>query len=142
MQVRPARPGDEAALAALADQLGYPSTPGELRRRLAAMDDAGVYFFRVAETPAGEVAGWISACIARNPERDPVPEITGLVVDEGRRSGGIGRALLEAAEAWARGLGYTAMTVRSNVIRTRAHAFYQRQGYAIVKTQHAFRKPL
>jgi hypothetical protein len=34
------------------------------------------------------------------------------------------------------------MSVRSNVIRERAHAFYERHGYIHFKTQKAFRKPL
>jgi hypothetical protein len=34
------------------------------------------------------------------------------------------------------------MSVRSNVIRDRAHKFYERQGYEHYKTQKAFRKPL
>ena len=32
--------------------------------------------------------------------------------------------------------------LRSNVIRERAHAFYERHGYTHVKTQKAFRKQL
>jgi len=34
------------------------------------------------------------------------------------------------------------MSVRSNVIRDRAHKFYERQGYEHCKTQKAFRKRL
>jgi GNAT superfamily N-acetyltransferase len=50
--------------------------------------------------------------------------------------------LLDAAEKWARGKKCKGMSVRSNVIRDRAHAFYERQGYLHIKTQKAFRKPL
>jgi hypothetical protein len=34
------------------------------------------------------------------------------------------------------------MAVRSNVTRTESHPFYERLGYARVKTQHAYRKRL
>ena len=34
------------------------------------------------------------------------------------------------------------MSVRSNVIRERAHQFYERTGYEHYKTQKSFRKPL
>jgi hypothetical protein len=34
------------------------------------------------------------------------------------------------------------MSVRSNVLRERAHNFYLRAGYEHYKTQKAFRKPL
>ena len=58
------------------------------------------------------------------------------------RSLGAGAKLLDAAEAWAREKKCTGMSVRSNVIRERAHAFYERQGYQHIKTQKAFRKSL
>jgi hypothetical protein len=32
--------------------------------------------------------------------------------------------------------------VRSNVVRERAHAFYQREGFVLIKTQRVFEKPL
>jgi ribosomal protein S18 acetylase RimI-like enzyme len=34
------------------------------------------------------------------------------------------------------------MRVRSNTVRTRARAFYERAGYQVTKTQHQFRKNL
>jgi predicted N-acetyltransferase YhbS len=34
------------------------------------------------------------------------------------------------------------MTVRSNVVRSGSHPFYERLGYARSKTQHAYRKAL
>jgi hypothetical protein len=34
------------------------------------------------------------------------------------------------------------MSVRSNVVRERAHKFYERGGYEHYKTQKSFRKPL
>jgi len=47
-----------------------------------------------------------------------------------------------AAEQWARVHGFALMRVRSNVVRERAHRFYEREGYARVKTQAVFRKAL
>jgi GNAT superfamily N-acetyltransferase len=69
-------------------------------------------------------------------------EVNGLIVDEKVRSHGAGAKLLEAAEAWAQEAGCVGMSVRSNVIRERAHGFYLRQGYEHYKTQKAFRKAL
>jgi hypothetical protein len=34
------------------------------------------------------------------------------------------------------------MVVRSRITRERAHGFYERHGYATVKTSHVFEKPL
>ncbi len=75
-------------------------------------------------------------------ESDVRAEVNGLIVAEGQRSAGAGAKLLEAAEAWARRRGCRGMNVRSNVIRERAHKFYERQGYEHYKSQKAFRKPL
>jgi GNAT superfamily N-acetyltransferase len=49
---------------------------------------------------------------------------------------------MQQAERWARGTGCPSVTVRSNVLRTGAHAFYQRLGYRLVKKQKVFRKRL
>jgi GNAT superfamily N-acetyltransferase len=75
-------------------------------------------------------------------ESDPHAEIGGLVVDERRRGAGVGRLLLEQAETWARTQGCTSVRLRSNIIRKEAHQFYLKRGYTLVKTQHAFAKPL
>ena len=66
----------------------------------------------------------------------------GLVVDERYRSQAIGPLLLARAEKWARKKGCCAIGLRSNVIRDRAHAFYERHGYKHIKTQKAFHKDL
>lgn len=50
-------------------------------------------------------------------------------MDDAQRSGGIGAALLLAAEAFAREQGCAQLELSSNVARTRAHRFYERQGY-------------
>jgi len=63
-------------------------------------------------------------------------------VDEQVRSGGVGWLLLEAAEQWARRMRCGVMSLCSNVIRERAHSFYERHGYEHYKTQKAFRKKL
>jgi hypothetical protein len=50
--------------------------------------------------------------------------------------------LVERGEAWARQRGLAAIGVRSNIIRERAHIFYERLGYTVTKTQKVFRKTL
>jgi len=69
-------------------------------------------------------------------------EVNGLVVDENARSRGAGAQLLAAAEDWAKKKRCKGMSVRSNVMRERAHGFYLKQGYEHYKTQKAFRKGL
>ena len=128
-------------LAALSGELGYPATEKEIRARLSQLKPASTHAVFVAETADG-VIGWLH--VSRNHLLEiPVrAEINGLVVSSTARSRGAGRLLLEAAEEWARKHKCTGMSVRSNVIRDRAHAFYEREGYEHYKTQKAFRKLL
>ena len=50
-----------------------------------------------------------------------------LAVDPGRRSAGIGKALLDAARDWGRDQGCTHLELDSGVARTDAHRFYERE---------------
>jgi GNAT superfamily N-acetyltransferase len=100
------------------------------------------YAVFVAEVPGPRIAGWVSVYMFRAVETDRCAEVSGIVVDEELRSRGIGELLLRAAENWARKQGCDEIWVRSNVKRTRAHAFYQRNGFGLVKTQGVFRKTL
>jgi len=139
--LRPARLEDAPALALLASQLGYPSTTEDIDSRLALILPDPTQLIAVAEV-SGQVVAWIHAALYLTLESGAAVELRGLVVDEKLRGQGLGRALTERAEEWARERGAHVIRLRSNVIRDGAHAFYQRLGYAIVKTQHAFRKNL
>jgi GNAT superfamily N-acetyltransferase len=140
--IRAPEPRDYPRMAELAGELGYKSEGAEIARRIAEMRGSPDHAVFVAETGDGEIAGWIGVFAFRCVEADARAEISGLVVDERMRSAGIGRLLLERAEEWARQKGCAAASVRSNVIRERAHAFYERHGYKHIKTQKSFRKIL
>lgn len=139
--VRPARPEDASALAPLSTQLGYPATTAEINARLAVILADPTQVVYVAEL-SGQVAGWVHAASYPTLESGAAVELRGLVVHENRRGMGLGRALVLQTEQWARERGVRVVRLRSNVVRTGAHGFYLRLGYAIVKTQHAFRKTL
>jgi GNAT superfamily N-acetyltransferase len=141
-EIRIPRPLDCARMAELAGQLGYPAGAEEILRRLAGMRDSAEHAVFVAQLPDGEIAGWIAMFIYRCVETDARAEVSGLVVDERNRLQGIGQRLLERAEQWAREKRCETIGLRSNVIRGRAHAFYERQGYQHIKTQKSFRKNL
>jgi PhnO protein len=68
--------------------------------------------------------------------------IRGLVVDETRRSAGIGAALVEAAAEWTARHGFRTLRVRSNVVRERTHGFYERQGFTRAKSQLVLERPV
>jgi GNAT superfamily N-acetyltransferase len=122
--------------------LSYPSTPEEIARRLQGLQRTAETSVFVAELETGDIAGWIAVFVYRTVEADARAEVSGLVVDERYRSQRVGEHLLARAEEWARGNGCQAIGLRSNVIRDRAHKFYERHGYAHIKTQKAFRKQL
>ena len=141
-RVRTARLEDAGAIAGLSGQLGYPSSAASVRRRLRNLLPKRDHAIWVAENGAGSVAGWIHVFVYELLESDRQAEIGGLVIDENFRGQGAGKALVERAERWAKARRLGSVYVRSNIIRKEAHVFYQKQGYEIIKTQHAFRKEI
>ncbi len=126
----------------LAGQLGYPTSKRQMEARLREVlktKDAACF---VAETKEEGVIAWIHVSVTSLLEVERRAEVNGLVVDERVRSRGAGWMLLEAAEKWARKRKCQGMSVRSNVLRERAHGFYLGHGYEHYKTQKAFRKTL
>ena len=130
---------DAGALAALATELGYPSTAAQITGRLAEFDDEHRVWVARAD---GAVIGWIHAHVARSLVMEPYVEIGGLVVREGERDKGVGPRLIEEASAWARSLGCTRVGVHSNVVREDAHRFYEREGFVLEKRQGVFTRRL
>lgn len=137
--IREAQAGDLQALIPLSEQLGYPVTPAELRPRLEAVLGRPGHSLLVAESD-GQVVGWVHGVMRYLLEEDPHAFIGGLVVADGFRSQGTGALLMAAIENWARGEGAAEVHVYSNVIRERAHKFYERNGYIQFKTSKVFRK--
>ena len=129
-------------MAELSGQLGYPVSAGEMSARLSRALSDPDYFVTVAEGRNGSLLGWIGAEYRLLLEIGEEVEIVGLVVRQGARCLGVGKALLAAAEEFARSRGLNSIRVRSNVTRPDSHPFYERMGYTRVKTQHCYRKPL
>lgn len=138
-KIRNAKASDVRRIAELSGELGYPTSEKEMRTRFTRIKPPSSHAVFVAEYKK-QVVGWIHVSITPLLEVPLRAEINGLIVAEGQRSLGAGAKLLDAAEAWASKKKCTGMSVRSNVIRDRAHAFYERQGYTHYKTQKAFRK--
>ena len=139
--IRAAMLVDGPALCGLFTQLGYPAPVPDFMRRLPAVLDDSTQTLLVAGAEGAPVG---VAHLGRLTllEADGYAQLLALVVDEAYRSNGLGAALVAASESWARSQGCATLTVRSNVIRTRTHAFYERLGYTRVKSQHTFKKTL
>ena len=108
-------------------------------------DGAAASAVFVAERPDGGLAGFLEAETrgqAEGCETRPVGYIEGWYVDEDVRRRGIGRRLVEAAEAWARGCGYAEMASDCeihNEVSLRAHVAI---GYRETAREIHFCKPL
>jgi GNAT superfamily N-acetyltransferase len=143
--VREALPEDWPAVAALLAELGRPEALGtaledDLRdvyeRYLAHPDTVAL----VAEVDR-RVLGFCDVEFrTRLNFAEPQAWIPDLVVAEGERSRGAGRALLARAEEIARDRGCWGMSLESATWRERAHAFYVREGWT--DSGKAFTKPL
>ncbi len=132
---------DAAEIARLSAELGYPTNAGEMTPRLHAVLGDPKHHIVVAAVENG-LLGWIALERRIGLEGGERAEIVGLVVDAGARRAGVGAALAQAAEQWARELGYDQLVVRSNVARVESHSFYEKHGYVRRKTSHVYSKPL
>jgi GNAT superfamily N-acetyltransferase len=139
--IRLARIEDAGRIAELATQLGYSTTSEQMQRRLSQVGQTEERAVYVA-VQYGRVVGWIHICVRSLVQVDRAAEIEGLVVDEACRGQGIGRLLIRQIEKWVGEKGCDTIYVRSNVIRKRAHDFYERLGYENIKTSLTFCKIL
>ena len=138
LSVRAARLADSGAIAALVGALSFPASPAEVEKRLAALN-------RLKETPLvaeqGEVIGvlaWHVTPVLHRPK--PVGRITMMIVAEGERRRGVGRALVDSACERLRAKGCGLIEVTSNVDLSGAHGFYRRLGFE--RTSYRFAKEL
>jgi GNAT superfamily N-acetyltransferase len=133
---------DAAVIATLVGELGYSASADDIKARLPLLLGSDRYFLAVATAADGGLLGLVNAEQRLNIESGTSFELTGLVVASSARRGGVGSALVAAAESWAVARGATTMRVRSNVVRPEAHAFYARLGYGLRKTQHCYARSL
>ena len=139
IRVRQARVDDVEGIRTLMSQLGYDVPTPEIAERLQRQEERREVF---VATSAGRVVGWAAVCADEPFVEGFGAHLEGLVVEESMRGLGIGARLIVAVESWARERGCAEMRVQSNVVRERAHAFYQRHGFATIKAQYHLRKSL
>ncbi len=104
--------------------------------------DAAVF---VAERPDGSVCGYVEVgarAYADGCATSPVGYIEAWYVDPDVRRAGYGRALLSAAESWARSRGYSEMASDALLDNKVSYDAHIRSGYSEVERIVQFRKPL
>jgi GNAT superfamily N-acetyltransferase len=127
-KLRDAKPSDAPRLVELIHELGHEIDEKRVRKNLAALRKTG-------ETPLVATIGkqLVGMCgvgrriVIHRPA--PLGRITALVVTKEAQGHGIGKMLVEAAEAWMRKGGCQLVEVTSNDRRAEAHAFYRHLGY-------------
>jgi len=127
--IRDAKLTDAPALAALMCELGYKTTPAEMRRRLRSILDDVNYRTLVAEVD-GKVCGMIGTlAYASYEHNDPSGRILALVTLANARRRGIGRALIASAEKAFAQKAVTRVSLDTRLTRKDAHKFYESLGY-------------
>jgi ribosomal protein S18 acetylase RimI-like enzyme len=139
--IRPALPSDEAALLAFSPRLAaFPVPAWRTAEQIAAADhrillDAlhrpdGSTSILVAEDESHRLLGCVFSASRTDyftGERHGHVEVLALAPEaEGQ---GLARRLMDAAEAWAKGLGYRLMTLNVFATNVRARGLYDRLGY-------------
>ncbi|MFY9778351.1 MAG: GNAT family N-acetyltransferase, partial [Trebonia sp.] len=139
MSIRPASDADKEAIFALAPRLAEGVAPWRdqnearaagrrwLADSLAAAAGDGTVF---VAADGNAIAGVISVRPSRHFTGERDAYIGELAVAEHAARRGIGSALVEAAEGWAREHGLVNLTLHTGALNTGARAFYAALGFA------------
>jgi RimJ/RimL family protein N-acetyltransferase len=136
--IRRAEPGDAGPLVRLAEAVGSEEggwliadggwrSVSEERRYLKAISKHSYAAVLVAELE-GRIVGRLSIGREGHPASEHVADV-GVMVADGYRRRGIGRALMESAEAWARSVGVRKIELHVFPHNESALALYERLGY-------------
>src|SRR5436309_406647 len=128
LMIRDAQAADGAAIAALLTQLGYPTEPSAVERRLERLRVVGDRIV-VAEVE-GKAVGLAHLQVTPTLQRErPAAKIGALVVDDAHRGHGIGRALVRAMEDEARLRRCELLFLTTAERRKEAQVFYEKIGF-------------
>lgn len=123
----------------LLSEVGIRTSLADIHSRIAALPRHD----RILLALDGErLIGYAHLRITQDLLTNETAEVSSIVVRASERRQGVGRRLIAAAEAWARESGRARLLLRTDVIRTDAHAFYVAQGYEQASTMLEFVRDL
>ena len=138
--IRSAAVTDFAPIARLVSELGYPTSPSQMQRRLEAIAGDPDYF-TLAACDANHIVGFVGARVGPLYESDGrYGQIMALAVASSHHRRGVGRMLMLTAESKLIECGARELVVTSGNHRSDAHAFYERCGYTF--TGRRYKKSL
>ncbi len=139
--IRTPRP-PEAYLGPIADlnrEAGYPTTIGDLRRRIQELPEGD----RLIMALDGEsLIGYAHLRVIHDLFGEESVELVSIIVRKANRRQGVGRRLVAAAETWASQSGKARLLIRTEILRTEAHAFFVALGYDETSTSIDFIRDL
>jgi predicted N-acetyltransferase YhbS len=128
--VRHARRDDAGQLAGLFAELGYPVGHDDVDRRLHALDQDPNAASLVATDGPSVVGALTLYLVPVLHEEGRWCRLTALIVSEQVRGQGVGRQLVQEAEALASANGCARVELTSAVTRGTSHGFYEALGYS------------
>ncbi len=145
MRVRSIESNDWPEWRRMARALLPDEAPEDYEADIRALEQRGDAAVFVAGRPDGSVCGYVE--VGSRPYADgcattPVGYIEAWYVDPDVRRSGYGRALLTAAESWARSRGYSEMASDALIDNTVSYEAHIRSGYSEVERIVQFRKAL
>ena len=126
-------------LASILEDAGIKVGTQELRQRLEnlAKED------RLLIALDGEqLAGYAHLRVSRDLTSEETAEVVAILVAKSYRRRGVGRHLIAAAETWALESGRARLLLKTDVVRTEAHAFFTALGYEKTNTTLEFIRDL
>lgn len=141
VKIRKVEIGDAEAVCDIsAEGLGYSCDLALVQKKIEGLDATREAVF-VAVTDGG-VVGYIHIERYDVLYFETMANVLGLSVFKAYHKMGVGKALLFAAEDWARQNNIKIMRLNSGMNRTDAHGFYEHLGYVSEKDQKRFVKTL
>jgi aminoglycoside 6'-N-acetyltransferase I len=143
MSVRAARAEDRSELLRMRRSLWPDSTEAEVEEVLEMEPGAGVVL--VHDRGNGRLGGFAELALRKFADgcsSSHVAYLEGIWTDADQRHDGVARALVEAGQRWARGLGLTELASDCEIDNSASHGFHLAVGFEEVQRTINFRRSL